>query len=191
MDMCGIVRDRLSASAGAGAGAPPRPEGPGRAPAGLRVVVFHQDELTRVWAEEVCARVESLLGPDTMRCTWWNCRRLEAGADQRLAAQAAAQADIVMISVDAAQNPIGALDTWVPAWRSLRLRQTGVLLALLSLSESSTHDAWRTRQYLAELARTIGLDFLPQERKTPECSPLPLPTARVSTDVAASTAGLI
>jgi hypothetical protein len=135
---------------------------------GLKVVTVYQDPLTRHWATELWERVEQLIsGEGVCRQSW----KISDLTDPRVfmdAVQAAAEADVLVVSVrDTRELPIG-LYVWIDSWIPSRAGPAGALVALIGVPPEPDAQSGRAYQYLESVARKAGLDFLPHERKLPE-----------------------
>ena len=165
------------------------PEEPGPI---LNIATVYQDSLTRYWAAELWDRVGRLIGDkDVWRQSW----RIGELANSRLftdAVQAAAEADVLLISVrDAGEWPMGLYD-WIDAWLPRRAGREGALVALIGVPGQPDGQCGRAHQYLATVAREAGLDFLPRERKLPDAalaSSSPVKVRRMANTPAALPAG--
>jgi hypothetical protein len=134
----------------------------------LRVVTVYQDPLTRCWATELWERVRRLIGGEEVRRQSWNLSDL---ADRRVlmdAVRAAAEADVLVVSVrDTRELPVG-LCGWADAWIPGRAGPAGALVALIGVPPQPDAQSGRAYRYLETVARRAHLDFLPHERKLPE-----------------------
>jgi len=146
----------------------------------LNVTVVYQDPLTHQWATELWARVEPLIGREGTCRKSWSISHLAEPLAFAGAVQAAAEADVLMISVRAAGDLPLILRVWIDAWLPRRARRAGALVALIGLPAQPDAQSDRTHQYLEAVARQAGLDFLPRERKLPE-EPLALPMLPIIT----------
>jgi hypothetical protein len=106
------------------------PEEPGPI---LNAATGYQDSPTRYWAAELWERVGRLIGDkDVWRQSW----RIGELTNPRLftdAVQAAAEADVLVISArDAGEWPMGLYD-WIDAWLHRRAGREGALVALIGV----------------------------------------------------------
>ena len=91
------------------------------------------------------------------------------------AVQAAAEADVLVISIrDAGELPL-LLHVWVDAWMPRRAGRPGALVALIGVPAKPDALSGRAHEYLDSIARQAGLDFLPRERRLPEESTVAVP----------------
>ena len=110
---------------------PARP--PSETEPALKVATIYQDPLTRHWATELWERVGQLIGTEDVRRQSWKISEL---TDPRVfldAVQAAAEADVLVVSVrDTGELPI-SLYVWVDAWVPSRSGPAGALVALIGM----------------------------------------------------------
>jgi hypothetical protein len=86
------------------------------------------------------------------------------------AVQAAAEADVLVISVRDAGDWPASLYVWIDSWLPKRAGRGGALVALIGVPGRPDSQSGRAHQYLATVAREAGLDFLPRERKLPSAA---------------------
>jgi hypothetical protein len=154
----------------------------------LNVTIVYQDPLTHQWATELWERVEPLISGGRICCKSWNIGRLAEPLALEDATQAAAEADVLVISVRAAGDLPLMLGVWIDAWVGRRAGHAGALVALIGLPARPDARSSRVHQYFQAVARQAGLDFLPRERRLPEEANA-LPTPPVVTPAAPVTAG--
>jgi hypothetical protein len=134
----------------------------------LRVVTVYQDPLTRHWATELWERVGQLISGEDVRRQAWRMSDLTDPGVFAEAVRAAAEADVLVVSVrDTGELPINLL-LWTDAWLPGRAGPAGALVALIGVPSQPDAQSGRAYQYLEAVARKAGLDFLPQERKLPD-----------------------
>jgi hypothetical protein len=137
----------------------------------LRVATVYQDSLTRYWASELWDRVGQLVDHGGIYHQAWNIGGLADSRGFVDAVQAAAVADVLVVSVrEAGELPID-LYVWIDAWMSRRAGRVGALVALIGVCPQPDLQPGRGYAYLEAVARRVGLDFLPRERQLPEQSP--------------------
>ena len=142
----------------------------------LNVVTMYQDPLTRYWATELWDRVGQLIRYGDICRKSWKVSELPQAEVFADAVQAAAQADVLMISVrDEGELP-PLLHEWIDAWLPKRAGREGALVALIGVPAHHGAQPDRAYHYLDAVAHRAGLDFLPRERKLPE-EPLAVTTS--------------
>ncbi len=76
-------------------------------------------------------------------------------------------ADVIAVSIYAADELPLDLYFWCDLWLPRRLARGGALTALVGVAEPSDLHSARTFEYLQGVARKGQMDFIPQERKCP------------------------
>jgi hypothetical protein len=157
----------------------------------LNVVVIYQDPLTRYWATDLWNRVGQLIDSGGICSKSWKLSDLSCAFAFGDAVQAAAEADVLVISVrDTGDLPL-LLHVWIDGWMPQRAGRAGALVALIGVSARPDAQSGRTHEYLEAIARQARLDFMPRERRLPEESPArsPLPRMALATDLTAAWLG--
>jgi hypothetical protein len=140
---------------------------PDHGEAALNVATVYQDSLTRYWATELWDRVRQVIGNGGICRQSWRMSELTDPKVFSDAVQAAAAADVLVISMrDRGEWPMG-LQLWFDAWLPKRAGRTGALVALIGVPGEPSAASGRAYSYLETAARQAGLDFLPRERKLP------------------------
>jgi hypothetical protein len=134
----------------------------------LKVATVYQDSLTRHWTTELWGQVGQLVGGGCISHQTWKISDLTDARVFTDAVQAAAEADVVVVSArDAGELPMN-LYVWIHAWMPRRAGREGALVALLGVPAQPDAESGRVHACLETVARWTGLDFLPRERKLPE-----------------------
>ena len=145
----------------------------------LKVATVYQDPLTRHWATELWDRVGQLVGQGSICHQSWKISDLTDPCVFMDAVGAAAEADVLVVSVrDAGEVPI-SLYVWADAWVPSRVGRAGALVALIGVPPQPNAQSGRAHKYLETVARKAGLDFLPRERKLP-AEPFAIPSRQRS-----------
>ena len=136
----------------------------------LNVATVYQDSLTRCWAIELWDRVGELISRKNVGRQSWRIDQLKNPRVFANAGRAAAEADVLVISVrDAGEWPAN-LQVWIDSWLPRRAGREGALVALIGVPGRQDGQSGRAHQYLSGVAREAGMDFLPRERKLPEAA---------------------
>ena len=141
----------------------------------LNVVGVYQDPVTQSWAVPMCRLVTQLAEEDHVQNRWYHVTSL---GDTRMlvdAVHAARVADVIVVSIYAADELPVELYVWFDAWLPRRVMRMGALTALIGVDEPLDPQAVRTHEYLSAVARKAQLDFIPQARKRPAASPVSAP----------------
>jgi hypothetical protein len=127
----------------------------------LNIVGVYQDTVTQSWGVPMCRLATQLAGEDHIRNTWFDVDSLNDIGILMEAVRAALVADVIVISVYAAEElPLG-LYVWIDAWLPRRISREGALTALIGADEPQDPPSSRTREYLQAVALKAQLDFIP------------------------------
>ena len=127
----------------------------------LNIVGVYQDSVTQSWGVPMCRLAMQLAGEDHVRNTWYDVHSLDDIETLLEAVRAALVADVIVISVYAAEElPLG-LYVWIDAWLPRRTSREGALTALIGADEPQDLQSFRTRDYLQAVACKGQLDFIP------------------------------
>jgi hypothetical protein len=138
---------------------------------GLNLTGVYQDSVTRSWAMQMCRRATRLAGAAGAQNQWFDANALGHPGTFLTAVQAAMTADVIVVSVYAAEELPLDLYVWFEAWLPRRLPRVGALTALIGVEESMDSQTVRTLEYLQAVARKAKLDFVPRKRKRPGAFP--------------------
>jgi len=117
-----------------------------------------------------CRQATQLAGGERVQNTWYNTNSLSDPGILLDAVRAAVAADVIMISVYAADELPLDLYVWIEAWLPRRLSRRGALAALVGVAQPLDSPSVRTLEWLQALARKAQLDFIPQQRERPAAS---------------------
>jgi hypothetical protein len=134
---------------------------------GLKVAALYQHDWNRERAEEVCRRVERIAGKDAVSSNSWSLADLGDPTQFAEAAWRAAEADVILVAIDAAEELPPEFYVWIDIWLPRRCQTTGAFIALLNVPTDLGEFSVRTLNYLEAVARQGGLDFLVDERRKP------------------------
>lgn len=127
----------------------------------LNILGIYQDPLTQSWGMPMCRLATQLAGENRIRNQWFDVHSLNDIGVLLEAVRAALVADVIVVSVYAADElPLG-LYVWIDAWLPRRSSREGALTALIGVDESQDPPSIRTREYLQAVARKARLDFIP------------------------------
>jgi hypothetical protein len=143
----------------------------------VNLTVVYHDTRTRAWAREVYDRVTNVTGKEWVRATWWRISDLAEPGVLAGAVSVAMRAEVIVVAIDAADGLPFPFHVWVDTWLPHRKQAAGCLFALIGTSEQATGAPGRVREYLREVARMGGFEFLLEERRLP-AQPAASPRAR-------------
>ncbi|MGO8699129.1 MAG: hypothetical protein ACLQVY_15570 [Limisphaerales bacterium] len=127
----------------------------------LNIVGAYQDPLTQSWGMPMCRLATQLAGEEPVRDIWYDAHSLDDIQVLMEAVGAALVADVIVVSVRAADElPLG-LYVWIDAWLPRRSLRESALTALIGADEPQDPQSFRTREYLQAVAREARLDFIP------------------------------
>jgi hypothetical protein len=136
----------------------------------LNIALVYQDALTRKWATQVCDQVTRLAGKGAVHCTQWEISRLNDLCVLKDAILMTMVADVILVSIYAAEELPNDFRVWMDAWLERRRLPTGAMIALISVPGELSAQTNPARDYLRAIARKGRLDFLLRERRLPVTS---------------------
>ena len=134
----------------------PRDSGPE-----LNIVGVYQDPLTQSWGVPMCRLAMQLAGESLVRNTWYDVHSLSDLRILLAAVRAALVADVIVVSVYAADELPLDLYVWINAWLPRRNAREGAFTALIGADQPQDSQSVRTHDYLRAVARKAQLDFIP------------------------------
>jgi hypothetical protein len=137
-------------------------DNPGNA---FNIALAYQDTLTRAWASELCVPLTQKFGIENFQPTWHDINALREPDNLLHPVRAALGADVIVVSVHAAEELPVELYAWIDAWLPRRISRVGALAALIGVTEQPDAHATRTHQYLQAVARRGQMDFIPYEHR--------------------------
>lgn len=140
---------------------------PAKSEYALNIVGVYQDPLTQSWGMPMCRLASQLAGEEHVRETWYDVHSLDDVQILTDAVHAALVADVLVVSLYAADElPLG-LYVWIDAWLPRRTSRAGALTALIGTDEPRDSQSFRTHEYLRAVARKARLDFIPLLQMSP------------------------
>jgi hypothetical protein len=144
---------------------------PGESHYNLNLMGVYQDSVTRGWAMQICRQATRWAGKASVQNTWYDASSLSNPGTFLEAVHAALMADVIVVSVYAAEELPHDLYVWFEAWVPRRLPRAGALAALIGVAGPPDSQSLRTIEYLQAVALKAQLDFVPRKRKRPIASP--------------------
>jgi len=139
------------------------PAKPAEAPLALSIAVVYQDAQCRQWVAELCDQVNELISAQAVQSVFWSIAGLDQPGAFQKAVSAASQADVIMVSLRAAEAVPPRFYAWAEAWSGCRQRPNGTLIALVGLPGRSTVPSEHLQEYLRIVARQAGMEYLLRE----------------------------
>jgi hypothetical protein len=138
----------------------------------LRVTGAYQDSVTRDWAIQRCCLGTQQVGEEQVKTSLFSTQSLNDPGILLDAVHAAVAADVIVVSVYAADELPLEIYVWIDLWLPRRRWRAGALAALVGVAEPLDAPSVRTHEYLQAVARKGQLDFIPQESKRPVTYPV-------------------
>jgi hypothetical protein len=138
----------------------------------LNIAGVYQDSVTRDWAIQSYFEATPLAGKDRIQSKWYDVNSLSDSGILLDAVHTALAADVIVVSVYAADDLPLDLYAWIAAWLPRRFSRVGALAALVGVVEPLDSQFIRTIEYLQAVARRAQLDFIPHARRRTFASPI-------------------
>jgi len=133
------------------------------------IVVLYEDNSSRDAAISLCQTLEKIFHADLdFEITWCRFKYFSDPAVASEAAQIAAQADLIIVSIQRAQDLPLEVKAWFERW--LPARESAGALVLLQTSEEPPSPQNLQSSYLYLLAQRANLDYLSLSNAGPSIS---------------------
>jgi hypothetical protein len=129
----------------------------------MNVTVLYDDAQTRRQAGQLYMKVESLLGRNALRGSWWKLADLVQPGVLAGAVSKAIRSDMIVLAVRSSEGLPLPFYYWVNAWLPHRRTGTGALVGLLSAPRTYNRESGRLRKYLKTVALRARMDLLVAE----------------------------
>ena len=113
----------------------------------LNIVGVYQDPLTQSWGLPMCRLATDLVGEDLVHNTWYDVHSLSDLGILLPAVRAALVADVIVVSVYAADELPLDLYVWINAWLPRRNSREGAFTALIGAEKPQDSQSVRTLKY--------------------------------------------
>lgn len=124
------------------------------------LVIAYDDASTRSRAAGLHDHLsQQLLDDYDFQCSWWRIEQLHNPSLSEQAADAAANANMVILSVRGDQPLPPAFKAWLPRWLARKGSQKSALVVLISTGGQPTEESRRLQSYLQQVARQARMDF--------------------------------
>ena len=124
------------------------------------LVVAYEDRQTRDRALHLYDHLaQQLLDDYDFQCSWWKFDHLTDRTLCQQAADAAVEANMVIISMQARPELLSAHQAWLEEWLPRRDHRKSALVALIAGADQHSPEAERTLAYLRRAARQAHMDF--------------------------------
>lgn len=136
------------------------------------LVIAYDDAATRSRAVQLYDHLaQQLLDDYDFQCSWWRIEHFHNPTLSQQAADAAANANMVILSLRGDRPLPPPFKAWLPTWLDQKGGQKSALVVLLSAEDQPTEEARRLQSYLQQVARQARMDFfahayaLPREER--------------------------
>lgn len=130
-------------------------------------VVIYEDTATRDRAIHLCdSLVRNFWSDLSIEFTWWKFDYLRDAEISRLAAEAAAPADLVLFSAHARKELPPSVESWIESWLRRREDRPAALVALIGLATDQFKGLSPIHIYLRDVAERARMDYLPHVLQT-------------------------
>ena len=149
------------------------------------LVVAYEDRQTRNRALHLYDHLaQQLLDDYDFQCSWWKFDHLTNRTLAQQAADAAADANMIVLSLHARRELLPLHQAWIEQWLPRRQNRKSALVVLLAGADKQVQEAEPTLVYLRRVARLAHMDFFNHGFD------LALPSREISLPAAAETARL-
>ena len=124
------------------------------------LVVAYEDTETRNHALHLYDHLaQQLLDDYDFRCSWWKFDHLANPILQQEAADAAVDANMVILSIHAHRELSPTQKTWLDDWTARRQHHKAALVVMIADTTQPERDDAPALTYLRNVARISGMDF--------------------------------
>jgi hypothetical protein len=130
----------------------------------MNITVVYEESQTHKWAGEVYQTMETMLGAEAVRGTWWKLADFHQPGVLAGAVSKAMRSDMIIVSVRGSEGLPLPFYYWVNSWLPHNAGCIGALVALLGTPIPRNSESGRLRKFLRTVARRGRMDFLVAER---------------------------
>ncbi len=124
------------------------------------LAIAYQDAPTRERAEQLYQRLfDQLEGEYDFQVNWWRLDELAEASLRDRAADAAARADMIILSLRANHELEPVTNAWIEVWLALKEDRKSALVALIYQPGFAHEAVGSVRDYLQTVARLGRMDF--------------------------------
>ena len=161
----------------------------------FNLLVAYEDLATRDRALHLSHHLAKQLEEDyAFHSSWWKFEHLTNRTLAQQAADAAAEANMVVLSLHARRELLPLHQAWIEQWLPRRQNRKSALVVLLAGADKQVQEAEPTLVYLRRVARLAHMDFfnhgfdlalpsretsLPAPAETARLAPAPAPSQQV------------
>jgi hypothetical protein len=142
------------------------------------LLVAYDDVTTRNRALQLCDRLTKKLADDyDFKCTWWKFDHLRDATLREQAADAAAEANMIILSIHANKDLPISVKTWMETWLAREEHGKRALVTLIDRFPQQGEGFCPVQLYLQKVAHIGGMNFFSQ----PFDSPIEVPCYTLET----------
>ena len=136
------------------------------------LVVAYDDVITRNRALQLCDRLTNKLVDDfDFKCTWWKFDHLRDATLREQAAVAAADANMIILSLHADKDLPVAVKAWTETWLARKDHGKRALVTLIEGAHPRDQGFCPVQLYLQKVAHMGGMNFFSQPFDLPVETP--------------------
>jgi hypothetical protein len=127
------------------------------------LLVAYDDVTTRNRALQLCDRLTKKLADDyDFKCTWWKFDHLRDTTLREQAADAAAEANMIILSIHADKELPVAVKAWTETWLARKDHGKRALVTLIDGAQQQGQGFCPVQLYLQKVAHIGGMNFFSQ-----------------------------
>lgn len=124
------------------------------------LVIAYDDAATRSRAMQLYDHLaQQLLEDYDLQCSWWRIEHFQNPVLSEQAAQAAANASMILLALRGDRPLPPMLKAWLPRWLDRKGDQRSALVVLLCTDGQPNAEAWHLQTYLRQIAQQARMDF--------------------------------
>lgn len=136
------------------------------------LVVSYEDTTTRNHALQLYDHLaQKLLDDYDFQCTWWKFDHLRNSTLMEQAVDAAAEANMIIMTIRAGKELPAIARKWVDQWVGRKDNRKSALVAVIAGVEPQRREACPAQLYLQKVARTAKMDFFSHAFNLPKEPP--------------------
>lgn len=133
------------------------------------LVIAYEDTTTRNRALSLYDHLaQQLLDDYDFQCTWWKLGLLNNASLQEQASDAAAEANMVVVSLRAAPEISETARRWTESWMTKRGNQKSALVTIIAGDHEASRQVCPIQAYMRKVARAANMDFFAHRFDAPD-----------------------
>jgi hypothetical protein len=140
----------------------------------FHVLIVYEDTRCGQRATDTYQRLRSQFGREfDFRISIWSFSVLQCARLNDQAVQDAIRANAIIIAANFRNEPPAEIKKWIDGWVSQKRNNSAILIALLHARTNQPEATDCMHDYFRDIATQAGMDFLMEDFKPVETSPLP------------------